>query len=226
MKIPIRMFLDDLSVGHGCFRFNPQGKAKAGGFQSFAQRPDAVRIIPGTGKPIAAILPPWVGWISLGSERISIPAGVHSIEFHRNLVVVHPLDIVDLVVDLLRSPTAEHNRSDHRLAIVVGRIVREQKTPPDVLRILPVATVPVHKHDAWGANLLTRMKQQVRPLHPSRHRDRFPITGISEIGLPIAGPTDGSDQPVVAGLEIKKWKSVPAGWVSSWRFKVIACARA
>src|ERR1700733_7788045 len=146
MKIPIRMFLDDLSVGHGCFRFNPQGKAKAGGFQSFAQRPDAVRIIPGTGKPIAAILPPWVGWIGLGSERISIPAGVHSVELNRDVVVVNPLNIRDLLVYLLRSPTAENNGTDHRLAIVVRSVVRQQKTSPNVLRIPPVASAPVHKN--------------------------------------------------------------------------------
>ena len=58
-------------------------------------------IIPGAGKPVAAILPPRIGWIGFGPERVAVPAGIDSIKLDRDFVVVNPLDVSDLVVDRL-----------------------------------------------------------------------------------------------------------------------------
>ncbi len=66
----------------------------------------------------------------------------------------------------------------------------------------------------------------MRPLHPRSHGEALPIFGISEIGLPIAGPANGPDQPMVAGLKIKEGQRIAARRVSAGRFEDVVLARA
>ena len=166
MKKPAGMIFSDLLVRHGRFRLNPERKAKAVRLQSVAQRLDAVRIIQRAGKPVAAILPPGIpkriGWVIFQAHRIPIPAGIHGIQLHRNFMVVYPLDVGQLVGDRLRTPTAEEDRSAHGLAVFLRGIVRKEKTPPVILRLLPVAARPAHQHDARRANLLAGMQPKMR----------------------------------------------------------------
>src|ERR1700730_4601737 len=101
MKIPVRMIFDDLPVGHARFRLNPERETEAGGFQRIAERLETIWIIPGAGKPVAAILPPRISLIGFGPERVTVPAGVDGIKLDRDFMVVNPLDVGDLGVDRL-----------------------------------------------------------------------------------------------------------------------------
>ena len=141
-------------------------------------------------------------------------------------MIVNPFYVGELAVDRLRPPTAEKNWPSHGLVVVLRRVVREQQTPPDVLGILPVAAGPAHEHEARRANLLAGMKQQMSSLHSAHHGDAFPIPGVSEIGFPTASPSNGADDSVIAGLQVKEGQSIPAGRVPAGRrFEVVDSSR-
>ena len=63
-------------------------------------------------------------------------------------------------------------------------------------------------------------------LHAARHEDGLSIGCIMKICLPVAGPADGSNQSVVASLQIKKRQRICVGRVPIERFEMSVFSRA
>ena len=93
-------------------------------------------------------------------------------------MLVDPIDVGELVGDRFRTPTAEKDRSAHRLAVILRRIVREQKASPEVLRILPISSAPAHQHNARRANLFSGMEQQMGLHHAAFQGDGLSVVRV------------------------------------------------
>ncbi len=106
--------------------------------QCLAQGLETVRVIERTGKPVAAILPPGIGRVGLGSQRGAVPAGIHGIGVDRDVVVVDPLNEGEFSRNRLGAPRADNNRAGKRMRTTLRSVVRQQQATPAVLRVLPV----------------------------------------------------------------------------------------
>ncbi len=101
----------------------------------------------------------------------------------------------------------------------------EEQPAPEVLRVDPIAAGPIHEHDARCADFLAGMKQQMSGPHARFQGNGLSILGVVKVGFPIAGPTHGANQSMIAGLQVEIGKRVFAGAVSVRGLEMIIAVR-